>query len=63
MVVSYERNSLTNARIEAEGIEVISVPGGELAGSRGGPRAICCPIGREPAAMPDRVTYEGERAA
>jgi arginine deiminase len=63
MVVSYERNTLTNARIEAEGIEVISVPGGELAGSRGGPRAICCPIGREPAAMPDRVTYEGERAA
>jgi arginine deiminase len=54
-VVSYERNVLTNARLEAAGIEVIPVPGGELAGCRGGPRAICCPIGREPAAMPEQV--------
>jgi arginine deiminase len=59
MVVSYERNTLTNARLEAAGIEVIRVPGGELAGCRGGPRAICCPLGRDPASMPD----EGERAA
>jgi arginine deiminase len=54
-VVSYERNMLTNARLEAEGITVIRVPGGELAGRRGGPRAICCPLGREPASMPDTV--------
>jgi arginine deiminase len=52
-VVSYERNTLTNARLEAAGIHVIRVPGGELAGCRGGPRAICCPVGREPAAMPE----------
>jgi arginine deiminase len=52
-VVSYERNVLTNARLEDTGIEVIRVPGGELAGCRGGPRAICCPVGREPASMPD----------
>lgn len=52
-VVSYERNALTNARLEAAGIDVIRVPGGELAGCRGGPRAICCPVGREPAAMPE----------
>jgi len=58
-VVSYERNTLTNARLEAAGIEVIRVPGGELAGCRGGPRAICCPLGREPASMPD----DRERAA
>jgi len=58
-VVSYERNTLTNARLEAAGIEVIRVPGGELAGCRGGPRAICCPLGRDPASMPD----ERERAA
>ncbi|HVT70373.1 MAG TPA: arginine deiminase family protein [Trebonia sp.] len=51
-VLSYERNTLTNARLEADGINVIRVPGGELAGCRGGPRAICCPVGREPAAMP-----------
>jgi arginine deiminase len=54
-VVSYERNTLTNARLEAAGIEVIRVPGGELAGCRGGPRAICCPVGREPATMPEPV--------
>jgi arginine deiminase len=54
-VVSYERNTLTNARLEAAGIDVVRVPGGELAGCRGGPRAICCPIGREPAAMPEQM--------
>src|SRR6185437_14509603 len=59
VVVSYERNTLTNARLEMAGIEVIRIPGGELAGCRGGPRAICCPLGREPVSMPD----ERERAA
>jgi arginine deiminase len=58
-VISYERNTLTNARLEAAGIEVIPVPGGELAGCRGGPRAISCPLGREPASMPD----EGDHTA
>jgi arginine deiminase len=66
-VVSYERNSLTNARLEAAGIEVIRVPGGELAGVRGGPRAICCPVGREAAAMPEpaaeRLPSDGKQAA
>jgi arginine deiminase len=66
-VISYERNTLTNARLEALGIEVIRVPGGELAGFRGGPRAICCPVGREAAAMPEPATGAlpggGERAA
>jgi arginine deiminase len=63
-VISYERNVLTNARLEDAGIEVIRVPGGELAGPRGGPRAICCPIGREPASMPDdrtRAALAGRR--
>jgi len=58
-VISYERNSLTNARLEAAGFEVIRVPGGELAYCRGGPRAICCPVGRDPASMPE----EREHAA
>jgi arginine deiminase len=66
-VVSYERNTLSNARLEAAGIEVIRVPGGELAGVRGGPRAICCPVGREAAAMPEAaaesVPNSGMRAA
>jgi arginine deiminase len=66
-VVSYERNTLTNARLEAAGIDVIRVPGGELAGCRGGPRAICCPVGREPGAMPEPSAEcppdSGDRAA
>ncbi len=52
-VISYERNTLSNERLEAAGLEVIRVPGGELAGCRGGPRAISCPISREPAMMPE----------
>lgn len=52
-VISYERNAATNARLAESGIEVIRVPGSELAGCRGGPRAMCCPVGREPASMPD----------
>jgi arginine deiminase len=63
VVVSYERNALTNARLEAAGINVIRVPGGELAGCRGGPRAICCPVGREPAVMPEPLPADGVRAA
>src|ERR1700728_4549151 len=52
-VVSYERNTLTNERLEAIGIEVIRVPGGELVGSRGGPRSVCCPVSRDPAKLPE----------
>src|ERR1700689_1167385 len=51
-VVSYERNTLTNERLEAAGVEVIRVPGGELAGCRGGPRAMSCPVTRAPATTP-----------
>jgi arginine deiminase len=56
-VLSYERNTLTNARLEAAGITVIGVPGSELAGPRGGPRALCCPVSREPVAMPEDSGY------
>ncbi len=52
-VISYERNVATNERLAEEGIEVIAVPGNELACGRGGPRSLCCPLGREPASMPD----------
>ena len=66
-VVSYERNTLTNARLEAAGIDVITVPGGELSGCRGGPRAICCPVGREPSVMPEPAAeyppFSGDWAA
>jgi arginine deiminase len=52
LVVSHERNVATNARLERCGIEVITVPGGELCGVRGGPRSMCCPVSRDPALMP-----------
>jgi arginine deiminase len=42
LVVSHERNVATHARLERIGIEVITVPGSELRGSRGGPHGLCC---------------------
>jgi arginine deiminase len=48
VLVCYERNVETNARLEAAGIEVIRVPGSELGNSRGGPRAVARPLSRDP---------------
>jgi arginine deiminase len=50
VVVAYERNCATNATLEAAGVEVIRIPGSELAGGRGGPRCMSCPVSRDPAA-------------
>ena len=47
VVVAYERNVTTNAYLAENGIEVITVPGGELGRGRGGPRCMSCPIERE----------------
>ncbi len=52
LVVSHERNVATHARLERCGIEVITVPGSELCGARGGPRSLCCPVSRDPASLP-----------
>lgn len=56
VVVAHERNSDTNARLEADGVEVIRVPGNELGGGGAGPRSLSCPVSRDPlpAAEPDR---------
>ena len=53
LAVSFERNVETNARLEAAGIEVIRVPGSELASDRGGPRGMSCPVSRDPVSTPD----------
>ena len=46
VVVAYERNVMTNSRLEASGIEVIRISGSELGSGRGGPRCMSCPIWR-----------------
>jgi arginine deiminase len=47
LVVAYERNRETNARLEEEGIEVLAIAGSELGTGRGGPRCMSCPVARD----------------
>lgn len=47
VVIGYERNVETNARLEQAGIEVLAIAGSELGSGRGGPRCMSCPIIRE----------------
>ncbi|GAB3625033.1 arginine deiminase [Mariniluteicoccus endophyticus] len=47
VAVAYERNTETNARMEAAGIEVVAISGSELGSGRGGPRCMSCPIARD----------------
>lgn len=49
VVVAYDRNVATNSMLRRRGIEVLTVPGGELGRGRGGPRCMTCPIERDPA--------------
>jgi arginine deiminase len=48
VVVAYERNAETNARLEDSGIEVLRISASELGTGRGGPRCMSCPAARDP---------------
>jgi arginine deiminase len=46
VVIAYDRNRETNERLRDAGVQVLTVPGGELGRGRGGPRCLTCPIER-----------------
>jgi arginine deiminase len=48
VVVAYERNVETNARLVDAGIEVLPIGASELGTGRGGPRCMSCPAARDP---------------
>ncbi|MFV8162644.1 arginine deiminase [Mycobacterium sp. 134] len=47
VVVAYERNSETNARLADSGVEVLPIEASELGTGRGGPRCMSCPAARD----------------
>ena len=47
VVITYERNYVTNDLLEKKGIKVITMPSSELSRGRGGPRCMSCPVNRD----------------
>ncbi|MFV2062310.1 MAG: arginine deiminase [Chloroflexota bacterium] len=49
VVVAYDRNEWTNARLRRAGVTVLEIDGSELGRGRGGGHCMTCPVWREPA--------------
>ena len=47
VVVTYDRNYVTNQKLREAGVEVLEISGSELGRGRGGPRCMSMPIYRE----------------
>lgn len=47
VVVTYNRNEITNNKLRENGIEVVEIEGSELVRGRGGPRCMSMPLVRE----------------